>query len=247
MEISKKSIFFTFSLIIIAFSSIFILGILLPCHDAISQEIIGKSENLTASEQLQKPTLELLRNQVEIENFTPPNISITNSEGESVPLKSFRGKFVLMYFFATWCSSCSEELKALDKLKTNADFLDIDDFTIVPVSEDYKDSNHIQAHYKALKIKNLNFYLDPNKQVMGMLGVRTMPTTLLIDHNGNIFAKIDKNVNWSKKEIVNDVLHLIEQKREQSKEALSKKQYDLKTDQDIIFHKETSKKVTIIN
>ncbi len=247
MEISKRSTFFIFSLTFKCFLSICLLCIFLMCNNAISQEISDKANISEEINQPIAPISELLQNQVEIESFLEPKISIVSSNNEHVTIKSFRGKFILMYFFATWCSSCSEELKALDKLKDSINFLDIDDFIIIPVSEDYKDSRHIQAYYERLKIKNLNFYLDLNKQAMGLLNVKNMPTTVLIDHRGHIFTKIDKNVNWYKKDIVTDILNLIEQKRMQSKEILLKKQYDLKQDQDIIFHKDTSKKVTIIN
>ncbi len=247
MEISKKSIFFYFWTSFTSFWHLSILVVLLFYSDAKSQEIVEKVDVSLELEKPHKRTSELLSNQVEMESFTEPRISLFNVEGEAVTLKSFRGKFVLIYFFATWCTSCSEELKGLDKLRSNANFLDVEDFVILPISMDYKDVSYIQAYYKSLKIKHLDIYLDPNKQAMGAFSVKSLPTTLLVDPRGIVFAKIDKNVNWSKKEIVNDVLALIEKKREESKDVLSKKQYDLKPDQDIIFNKETSKKVTIIN
>jgi peroxiredoxin len=247
MKFLKRSLFFYLLSSFAAFCHLFILATFLTPYIANSQEIIEKDNVSLEFEQIYKPTSELLAHQVEMESFIEPKISLMNAEGEIVPLKNFRDKFVILYFFATWCSSCSEELKGLEKLKSNADFLDIEDFAILPISVDYKDISYIQSYYQSLKIKNLGLYLDPNKLAMGLLGVKSLPTTLFIDHKGNIFAKIDKNINWSKKEIINDILDLIQKKREQSKDALLKKQYDLKQDQDIIFNKETNKKVTIIN
>ncbi|MCE2991922.1 MAG: TlpA family protein disulfide reductase [Candidatus Jidaibacter sp.] len=246
MEFSKKATFYSFSLTFVIFFSISCAAFLLCSNLAFStqdteEDIILLNPILSQKQKYQS----LLRDQVEIENFVEPQLSLINSEGEAVALKNFRGKFIVMYFFATWCSSCSEELKQLDKLKNNANFLDVDDLIIMPVSEDYKDYTHVKSYYQNLKIKNLDFYLDAKKHAMASMGVKTVPTTILIDYKGNVFAKVDQNINWGKKEAFDDLMLLMEEKRDEK--LNQKKQYDLKQDEGIIFNKDPSKKITIIN
>ncbi|MDF3047986.1 MAG: putative thioredoxin protein [Candidatus Midichloriaceae bacterium] len=246
MEFSKKATFYSFSPTFITFFIISCAALLLYSNLALSEEVTEEDALLLEPILSQKQKyLSLLRDQVEIENFVEPQLSLMSSEGEAIALKNFRGKFIVMYFFATWCSSCSEELKQLDKLKANANFLDINDLIILPISEDYKDYGHVKSYYQNLKIKNLDFYLDAKKHAMASMGVKNVPTTILIDYKGNVFAKVDKNINWGRKEVFDDLMGLMQEKSEEK--INQKKQYDLKQDEGIIFNKDSSKKITIIN
>jgi thiol-disulfide isomerase/thioredoxin len=49
-----------------------------------------------------------------------PDFSLQDLNGENVPLKTFKGRTVLLHFFATWCEPCREELPALNRFLTRS-------------------------------------------------------------------------------------------------------------------------------
>jgi thiol-disulfide isomerase/thioredoxin len=182
-----------------------------------------------------------------IKEFLEPRLSFQDFEGVETTLKSRRGKFVVMYMFATWCMSCSDELKALDKMVKELEFIDVRDIEVMPVSIDFKEPSKVFDLYRNLGIKNLRVYFDYNKKAMIALGVKSMPTTLLVDHTGYIVSKLERNISWSKKDVISDLLDVASQSRDRAKSDDRKKTYDLREEGDIMFQKDNSRNVTIIN
>ena len=182
-----------------------------------------------------------------LDAFLEPKLQVITQDNQVLTLKELRGKFVILYFFASWCSSCAPELKTLSKLQDELKFLDIKDFYIMPISIDYKNVDQVSLFFNSLNIKNINFFMDANKSAMNALNVKSLPTTLLIDQNGYIFEKIDKNINWSTKEVINHILELIKQKGSEAIATDSRKHFDGNSTSDMVFQKPSGKKITIIN
>lgn len=182
-----------------------------------------------------------------ISEFLEPRLSFKDFEGGDTTLKARRGKFIVLYTFATWCMSCSDELKSLDKMATELTFIDVKDIEIMPMSVDFKDPTKVFGLYKSLGIKNLPVYFDHNKRVMTALSIKSMPTTFLIDHTGYVITKLERNVAWSKKEVISELLDVVSQSRDDAKSEMRKKTYDLREEGDIMFQKDPAHNVTIIN
>lgn len=181
------------------------------------------------------------------EIFMEPNIKLTSMDFNNIALKEKRGKFLVLYFFATWCSSCSGELKMLEKLKKNTDFLDLKDMEIVPISVDYKSVEHIDAFFKELGISELGYFMDNNKHAMSALKVKSLPSTFFVDKEGYIFAKIEHNVSWSKKEVLESFMHMVLDV-EGVGQREGKKYFGFEDENALIFNKKPGnlKRVTII-
>ncbi|HEY5464673.1 MAG TPA: TlpA disulfide reductase family protein [Hanamia sp.] len=134
-----------------------------------------------------------------IKNNTPgkmakPFTSI-DINGESVSLSNFRGRYVLLDFWASWCAPCRQGNPHLIEL-----FKKYHDkgFNILGVSEDYntgawktairKDGIDIWHNMLGLK-KDRNGKIDDKKGIDKIYGVQTLPTKILIDPNGIIIGR----------------------------------------------------------
>ena len=118
-----------------------------------------------------------------------PEFTENDADGNPVSLSSFRGKYVLIDFWASWCGPCRQEnpnvVKAYNKFKTK-------NFTVLGVSLDKADAKDSWiAAIKAdsltwTQVSDLNFW---NNKVAILYAVQSIPHNFLIDPNGKIIAK----------------------------------------------------------
>jgi len=112
-----------------------------------------------------------------------------NEQGEVVTLASLEGKPVILHFWASWCPPCRTEMPAMSKwVQAHPDV------KVVMISLDY-DQDGAVAFYKQ---KNIQQPLNMGNQRDTMaLGVRGLPTTMVIDAMGNIKKRHMGDLNWA--------------------------------------------------
>lgn len=116
-----------------------------------------------------------------------PNFSQPDASGREVSLKEFRGKYVLLDFWASWCVPCREEnpymVTIMQKFASK-------NFEIVGVSVDEKRNDWLKAiKDDGLHWTNLSDLLGRNSPVFLKYYVPGIPDNYLIDPNGKIIAK----------------------------------------------------------
>jgi peroxiredoxin len=112
------------------------------------------------------------------EDFTIP----TSPDG-TFRLSEHRGKVVMLNFWATWCPPCLEEMPALERLyRRHRDA----GFSLLAVSLD-TDGAKI-APFVARRGLSFPVGLDPRTKVAELYGVRHLPSTFILDREGNIAA-----------------------------------------------------------
>ena len=140
---------------------------------------------------------------VKLVEFKPPvpapDFTLENLEGESVRLADFRGKFVLLNFWATWCPPCVREMPSMQRLGKR--FKDRP-FVVLGISLDTsKDAPKVKAFIKRLKL-TFPMSLDPNSRISEKYGARDLPATFLIDPLGRVILAAKGERDWYSKEIV---------------------------------------------
>lgn len=107
------------------------------------------------------------------------DFKLKSFDGETVTLSQYRGKVVLLNFWASWCPPCKEELPLVDELqKTYGPY----GLVVLAVNID----NHASNARKFLKEQDIDLtpLWDAEKRVVGVYDVDTMPTLLMIDQEG---------------------------------------------------------------
>ena len=114
----------------------------------------------------------------------------------TVSLHDYKGKIVLLNFWASWCAPCIEEMPSLLQLQK----LMGPKVTVVAVSID-EDAN---AYHKFLQDHNVDLLTvrDPQQNTPTMYGTTGWPETFVIDSSGRIRRKFVGAVNWTSPDIV---------------------------------------------
>jgi thiol-disulfide isomerase/thioredoxin len=132
-----------------------------------------------------------------------PELAFQGADGRQVGLKDWRGRFVLLNLWATWCVPCRKEMPALDALEGR---LGGQDFQVVAVNIDTRDPGKAKAWLKDVGIHRLAYYADPQAKVFqdlkGVGRAFGMPTTLLIDPEGCEIANLAGPAEWASDDAV---------------------------------------------
>ena len=122
-----------------------------------------------------------------------PDVKFTNGVGEKITLADFRGRVLLLNFWATWCAPCIKEMPSLDKLQAK---FSSDDFQVVAVNEDRGGANVAASFLQKLGTMNLSVFADDKMKLMRALNVRGLPTSFLLDRKGRIVGKLVGVAEW---------------------------------------------------
>ena len=122
-----------------------------------------------------------------------PDFALTDPEGVRREIGHFRGKGVVLNLWATWCPPCVEEMPALDRL---AALLAGDGILVIPASSDRGGKAQVEPFYAKTGIRHLGVWLDPRSAATRILGARGLPTTLLIDRQGQERARLEGAADW---------------------------------------------------
>ena len=103
-----------------------------------------------------------------------------------------RGRVVLLNFWATWCLPCVREMPSLYRLQAK---FEKSVFEVVLISQD-RDPGLIEPFYERLGLDNMAIYHDPRSRLARELAIIGMPTTLLIDREGNEIGRVVGAAEW---------------------------------------------------
>jgi len=120
---------------------------------------------------------------LEMREPTPaPDVTLSLLSGEQAAMRDFRGKVVLVNFWATWCVPCQWEMPLMESLyRTYKDR----GFVILAISLDRGDPERVRAFVAERKL-SFPVALDAQLEAASKFGVRELPATLLVGRDGYI-------------------------------------------------------------
>lgn len=110
-----------------------------------------------------------------------PDFELETLEGEKVSLSDFRGKRVMLNFWATWCPPCRAEMPDMQKFHENKDVV----ILAVNLTETESSEDNVPKFVEEYGI-TFRVPLDVDSSVSTLYQIRPIPTTYLIDSNGMI-------------------------------------------------------------
>ncbi len=140
----------------------------------------------------------------ELRGRTAPDFLLKDLGGKPFRLSDYRGKVILLNFWATWCPPCREEMKSLDslykKFKNN-------NLIIFAVSLD-RTPEKAKSFIKELS-PSFPVVYDYNAMVSKKYNVFSIPTTFLIDRKGRIVDIFFGEQNWTSKKLIQKIEGLL--------------------------------------
>jgi len=112
-------------------------------------------------------------------------------------LSDYRGKYVVLNFWATWCAPCREEMPSLEALQRQ---FGSDQFEVVTLATGRNSPQAIRRFFDEIGVENLPMYRDINQQIARQMSVMGLPITLVIDPEGRELARLMGDAHWDSPE-----------------------------------------------
>jgi len=133
-----------------------------------------------------------------------PTLRLEDLQGQSHSLDGFRGKVVLINFWASWCGPCIEEIPSLRELYRR---MAGEPFEILAV-------NVKEGRFKVHKFSRLvempfPILLDPDGEAFAAWDAQVLPTSFLIDSQGRVREEIHGRLDWAPDEVVETIRALL--------------------------------------
>jgi len=138
----------------------------------------------------------------DVKTLTSYNWKLANSEGDIVSFESFKGKVIIVNFWATWCPPCIAEMPSFQKLydayKEDVVFL------FVANDEEKKVTKFLNKNKYTIPI-----YFEASNRPAEMQS-NSLPTTYIINRNGEIVVDKTGAVDWNSnkvKDLLDELIH----------------------------------------
>ena len=114
-------------------------------------------------------------------------------------------KLILINFWATWCPPCIKEIPDLIKLEKKFE----NDVEVIFVSVDANPTKVIPNFLKKNNLEDFQTYIDKKLNLTKELGVKVMPTTLVINEGLYELSRVEGYINWLNEEILKELKNLL--------------------------------------
>ena len=122
----------------------------------------------------------------------PPELALKSTDGKAITLDAYRGKVVVVNFWATWCTPCAIEMKNFVKLHERYAAQPVE---IVAVSlDDERTTKYIEPFIRSRKMTFPVLVGASDQDVKHFGGKGTLPFTAVLGKDGEILARFDRQV-----------------------------------------------------
>ena len=142
-----------------------------------------------------------IKNLVLIENSKIyEEVIFKDKNQKNVNLNDYKGKLVILNFWATWCAPCREEMPSLDNLQFNQK---LGNLKVFPINIGKENLSKSEIFFEELNIKNLEIYFDSSITLAKKFKLRGVPTTILFNKEGYEFARIIGSIDFNNEKFIN--------------------------------------------
>ena len=118
-----------------------------------------------------------------------PEFQQKTLDGEIISLSNYRGKPVMVHFWATWCSICAMEQGGISSV--------VQHWPVVTIVYDAASETDVRQYMEKQSIKHWKAIHDPQGELAKLYGVSALPTTFVLDSKGQIrFHEVGFSSSW---------------------------------------------------
>lgn len=126
------------------------------------------------------------------------DIPFVDQKDQQLTLNQFKGKPLVVYFWATWCPMCVKKMGTLNRF---AEKFQADGGQVLAISQDRGGVPTVRSYYTRNGYNNLSIYIEPSGQLSQALNVGGYPTTVFIDAQGKEVGRLVGGVDWESSEV----------------------------------------------
>jgi thiol-disulfide isomerase/thioredoxin len=120
-----------------------------------------------------------------------PEVGLVDAEDAPRSLAEFRGKWVVLNFWATWCAPCRHEMPSLDRLQAA-----MPEIAVVPVATGRNSVTGIERFFSEESIQNIPILRDPTSELARGMHVLGLPVTVILNPEGQEIARLIGDAEW---------------------------------------------------
>lgn len=125
------------------------------------------------------------------------NVAFVTEDGTEMTLEAFKGKTVLVNFWATWCAPCRKEMPSLAALQ---DEFGGDDFEVVTIATGRNPPPAMKKFFQEAGVTNLPLHRDPKQALARQMAVLGLPVTVVLNKEGQEIGRLMGDADWYSEE-----------------------------------------------
>jgi peroxiredoxin len=142
------------------------------------------------------------------ESLPAPDFTLEDMDKRKFSLKDYRGKVVLLNFWATWCPPCRREMPSLERLHQK---FKGKDFVVLALNQ-MEDGDKVFTFTGDLGVElTFPIIFDKDSSVSRAYGVQGLPTTYVVDKKGNVRFRAIGGREFDHPEVEKQILQLMQE------------------------------------
>ena len=153
---------------------------------------------------------EFLKNELEDFELSKEKKNISNlifkdHKEKEISFSDFKGKILLVNFWATWCAPCIKEMPSLDRLESKIN----GNFDVIAISVDRDGVEKVTDFFDENKISNLEKFFDIKNSLAKEMNLYGVPTSFFVNKEGNLIGYYQGDMEWDNDTVINFINYLI--------------------------------------